>query len=100
MTLNLEELALSVDEAEWNYLRAHLNRGGLILINDSLNLVETAMIVASNNTASLEEWINSGKICKPSENQIKTWDKDPQKKFTMIIVSPYVPIQKRLLNFH
>jgi len=62
MTLNLEELALSVDEAEWNYLRAHLNRGGLILINDSLNLVETAMIVASNNTSSLEEWINMGKI--------------------------------------
>ena len=96
MMPNQEELALSVDEVEWSCLRAHLQRGGLILIDDSLDLVETAAIMARNDTAVIEKLINTGKICKPSENQIHTWDCDTLKKFTMLIVSPYVLIQERL----
>ncbi|MFH1026896.1 MAG: DUF2288 family protein, partial [Pseudomonadota bacterium] len=35
-----EDLALSIDEAEWSSLRAHLERGGLILVDDSLDLAD------------------------------------------------------------
>jgi hypothetical protein len=100
MTLNREDLALSVDEAEWSCLRAHLKRGGLILVDDTLDLLDTAVKVASNDTAPIEEWISSGKIGKPSETQIHTWDNDSQKKFSMLIISPYVLIQERLPTFH
>src|SRR5512133_1002345 len=98
MISNQDELALSVDEIEWSCLRAHLLRGGLILIEDSLNLVETAATMARNDTATIEKLITMGKICKPSENQIQTWDCDKLKKFNMLIVSPYVLIQERLLT--
>lgn len=100
MKLNREELALSVDEVEWNFLRAHLERGGLILVDDTLNLVETALKVASDETTPIEEWITSGKICKPSEKQIQAWNEDSQKRFTMLIISPYVLIQERLPLCH
>lgn len=100
MTATKEELALLVDEAEWSWLRAHLERGGLILVDDTLDLVDTAIRVASDDTALIEEWINLGKIGKPSENQILAWDSDKQKKFSMLIISPYVLIQERLPTFH
>jgi|SRR6185369_6253652 len=100
MTATREELALLVDEAQWSWLRAHLERGGLILVDDSLDLVDTAIKVASDDTGHIEEWINLGKIGKPSENQIHTWDKDHQKKFSILIISPYVLIQERLPTFH
>lgn len=98
MTPNREELALSVDEVEWSCLRAHLQRGGLILIAETLDLVEVAIKVAGNETDPIEEWIVTGKISKPSETQIQTWNEDTFKKFTMLIVSPYVLIQERPMN--
>lgn len=100
MTQTREELALSVDEAEWGWLRAHLERGGLILVDDTLNLVEAALKVASDDTAPIEEWIIAGKIGKPSESQIQSWNEETQKKFAMLIISPYVLIQERLPTYH
>ena len=100
MTPNREVLALSVDEAEWNYLRAHLERGGLILVDDDLDLVDAAVKVASDDTGPIEKWISAGKIGKPSETQIHAWDENRQKKFAMLIISPYVLIQERLPTFH
>ncbi len=100
MTPNREELALSIDEAEWSMLRAHLERGGLILIDDTLDLVDTAVHVSNDDITPIEEWIRAGKIGKPSENQIHIWNEDSQKRFSMLIVSPYVLIQERLPTFH
>jgi len=37
---------------------------------------------------------------KPTETQIGHWNEDKQKKFAMLIVSPYVLIQERLPTFH
>jgi hypothetical protein len=100
MTPNREELALLVDEAEWDLLRAHLERGGLILVDDTLDLVETALNVANDDITPIEKWVSAGKIGKPTESQICTWNEDKQKKFSMLIISPYVLIQERLPTFH
>lgn len=95
-----EELALAIDEAEWSWLRAHLGRGGLILVDDSLDLAEAAHKVAGDQTDVIEQWVNSGKIGKPSESQMKQWDSENHKKFAMLIVSPYVLIQEKTLTYH
>ena len=100
MIPNRAELSLSVDEAAWSLLRAHLERGGLILVDDTLDLVDAAVKVASDDNATIKEWINAGKIGKPSGTQIHSWDEDTQKKFAMLIVSPYVLIQERLPTIH
>lgn len=100
MIPNKEELALSVDEAHWSWLRAHLERGGLILVDNAVDLVEAAVKVANDDTGPIEEWISKGKIGKPTESQIQAWDADEKKKFSMLIISPYVLIQERLPTFH
>jgi hypothetical protein len=100
MSSTKEELALTIDETEWSWLRAHLNRGGLILVGDTLDLAEAAFKVAADDVAVIEQWVRDGKIGKPSETQILHWNEDKQKKFSMLIISPYVLIQERLPTFH
>lgn len=100
MNATKEDLALTIDETEWSWLRAHLERGGLILVNDSLDLAEAGLRVAADDVAVIEQWISAGKLGKPTESQILHWNEEKQKKFAMLIVSPYVLIQERLPTFH
>ena len=58
------------------------------------------MKVAADDTAAIEQWIIDGKLGKPSESQINNWNEQKQKKFAMLIISPYVLIQERLPTFH
>ncbi len=91
-----EELACSVDEAEWGWLRAHLERGGLIVVARNLDLVEAGLKIAADDSAAVRGWIAGGLLTKPSQEQIASWDLDRGRKFKVLIVSPYVLIQERL----
>ncbi|HBA70771.1 MAG: hypothetical protein A2X82_10690 [Geobacteraceae bacterium GWC2_55_20] len=95
-----EDLALSIDEAEWSSLRAHLERGGLILVDDSLDLADTALKVASDDIDIIQHLVETGMIGKPSEAKIRSWDDNKMKKFSMLIVSPYVLFQEKVPTFH
>jgi hypothetical protein len=95
-----EELAATIDMAEWGWLRAHLERGGLILVSVDMDLAETGRRIASDDTAVVSSWIASGKIGKPSAVQISQWDEEKGKRFQMLIVSPYVLIQEARSTIH
>jgi hypothetical protein len=100
MIPNKEELAMRIDEAEWSWLRAHLERGGVILVDDNIDLADAALRVAEDDAETIEQWITSGRIGKPSESQIHAWDTDKHKKFAMLIISPYVLIQEKSPTYH
>ncbi|RII30890.1 MAG: DUF2288 domain-containing protein [Geobacter sp.] len=100
MSTKKEDLMLSIDEAEWGWLKSHLVRGGLILVEDDLDLADAAMKVSGDDADAIEQWILSGRISKPSEAQIHKWDEDQHKKFSMLIVSPFVLIQEKTPIFH
>lgn len=95
-----EELSLAIDEAEWSWLHPHLERGGLILVSDSIDLSEAALMIANDKTEIINEWVNAGKIGKPSQAQVNHWNEEKRKKFSMLIVSPFVLIQEKLPTFH
>ncbi len=95
-----EELALTIDEAEWSCLRAHLNRGGLILVDDALDLAETAHMVAADEIKTITELVERGMLGKPSDSKIRRWEEEREKKFAMLIVSPYVLFQEKMPTFH
>lgn len=89
-----EELTQQIDVAEWGWLRAHLERGGLIMVSPDLDLVETALVLAANETDKVQAWIDAGKLAKPSITQIQNWDQDQGKRFKTLIVSPFVLVQE------
>lgn len=90
-----EELALAIDEASWDLLRAHLERGGLIVAARDLDLVEAAQKIAEDDAATVGAWIREGRLTKPSAEQVAVWDVDRARLFNMLIVSPYVLMQEK-----
>lgn len=94
------EMALSIGEAEWSWLKPHLERGGVILVDDSLDLVDTALKMAADDADVIQRFVADGKIGKPSLAQLKRWDAELHKRFAILIVSPYVLIQERMPLYH
>ena len=89
-----EELALNIDEAKWQLLKPHLERGSLVTVAASLDLAETGERIALDDSACIAAFINAGKIGKPTAEEIEEWDGEPEKKFLVLIISPYVLIQE------
>lgn len=94
MTVAKEELATKVDIADWLSLRAHLERGGVIIVNALLELAEVGSALAVDDVKTVERWLSSGLLTKPSLEQIQAWDAEKGKTFNCLIISPYVLIQE------
>nr|WP_246551610.1 DUF2288 domain-containing protein [Geobacter hydrogenophilus] len=88
-------MALQVDVAEWNWLRAHLERGGLIVVAPELEIAEVGERIARDDTVTVGAWIESGKLSKPSDSQIAIWDADKAARFSTLIISPYVLMKEQ-----
>jgi hypothetical protein len=94
MTTSKEELAAKVDVADWLCLRAHLERGGVILVDPLLELADVGAALAADDVKTVERWLSSALLTKPGIEQIREWDADQGKTFSCLIVSPYVLIQE------
>jgi hypothetical protein len=89
-----ENLAISVDEAEWAWLRGHMEQGGLIVVGPTLDLVDAGLGIALDDAAAVEGWIREKRLTKPSAEQVAAWDRQKGKRFLMLIVSPFVLIKE------
>jgi hypothetical protein len=94
VAVSQQELAGKIDVAEWFMLRAHLERGGLVVVDALLDLAEVGAGVAADDVKAIERWILSGLIGKPTAKQIESWDAEKGKRFLCLIVSPYVLVQE------
>jgi hypothetical protein len=94
MTDLKQELAAKIDVADWHILRAHLERGGLIVVDGMLDLAEVGVGVAADDVPAIERWLLSGLLGKPTAQQIERWDEEKGKRLLCLIVSPYVLVQE------
>lgn len=94
MTVCKEELATKVDLADWLSLRAHLERGGVVVVDPLLELAEVGAALAADDVKTVERWLSSALLSKPGIEQIRKWDADQGKSFNCLIISPYVLIQE------
>ncbi|MBJ7900536.1 MAG: DUF2288 family protein [Cyanobacteria bacterium RI_101] len=83
------ELALT----EWESLRPHAQRDGLIVVEPRLDLVEAGAAIAADLTETVQDWISAGLIRKPSAAELGQWNQDGARSFQTLIVQPYVLIQ-------
>lgn len=87
-------LANEVHRVDWKTLAAHAKRGGLVLVDTALDLVEVAVAVANDDSASVEAWMSAHQLAKPTEAQVASWEGDTEDRFTVVIVQPYVLAQR------
>lgn len=94
MIKSIDELARTIDVAPWDLLRAHLERGGIIVVSSDLNLAEVAFEIAGDNKELVERWLANSLLSKPDIEQITKWDNNKQKLFSILVISPFVLAQE------
>lgn len=89
-----ETLEKDVADISWQDLQPHAKRDAIIVIQDNLELPEVAAAIAEDNTASVQGWISTQAIAKPSAEQLTTWNQTPEKQFIALIVQPFVVVKE------
>lgn len=87
-------LTNEVHRVDWKPLAAHAKRGGLVLVDTGLDLVDVAVAVASDDSPRVQQWMAAGQLLKPTRDQVTAWQDDPADRFTIVIVQPYVLAQR------
>ncbi len=85
-----EPLESTLGHAEWSILRPHSQRGALFVVSPPLSVLEAARAVAQDDTARVSKWLSSGRLARPSLEQLQAWDATPSRTFESIVVAPYV----------
>lgn len=88
-----ESFKRDLGEVCWRELRIHMQRDAIILVGPDLDLIETAVAVAEDDKAQVEQWISAGQIGKPEKDSLDSWESDLDKPFRMLIVQPFILIQ-------
>ncbi|MDP1534770.1 MAG: DUF2288 domain-containing protein [Rubrivivax sp.] len=86
--LNLETAQLA-----WPELERHFARGSLIKVASGTDLVDTALHVAENNAATVQEWLANGRIARAELRDAEDWHAR-QPMFWAVVVAPWVLVQE------
>jgi hypothetical protein len=84
----------SLDQAQWEWIAPHNERQAVIVVSQDLNLIEVGLCIAQDDATAVQDWIKRELLNKPTPTQIRTWEQNPGKRFTTLIVQPYVLIQE------
>ena len=89
-----EKLNKDIADISWQELLPHARRDAVIIVKSELDLSEVAVAIAQDNTSSVQNWIASQSVAKPTADQLSQWNDNPQKQFTALIVQPFVVVKE------
>lgn len=87
-------LVAALDVARWDWLRPHAQREGVIMVTAAMDLVEVGMAIATDNTASVQRWIDEQAVYKPTQQQLSAWNQTSDLEFEALIVAPFVLLKE------
>ncbi len=87
-----DQLAQDLAEIEWNLLIPHVQRDAVIVVSKSLNFLDVAVAIASDDTTLVQQWIKQQLIHKPTVDELSTWNIYPEQKFQALIVQPFIVV--------
>ena len=89
-----ERLNRDIADISWQELLPHAKRDAVIIVKSELDLSEVAVAIAQDNTSSVQNWIATQSVAKPTADQLSRWNDNPQKQFTALIVQPFVVVKE------
>lgn len=93
-----DKLTSEVLETNWSPLAEHFARGAVYYLEPELDIVEAAQAMATDNVSTIKKWLDSGLMYTPTPDQATQFAENPEQKFAMLIIEPYVLIQKKGLS--
>jgi hypothetical protein len=89
------KLNLETAQLQWSELERHFARGDVIKVAPGMDLVDTALHVAENNVATVQEWLANGRIARAELADAEDWHaRLPM--FWAVVVAPWVLVQEVL----
>jgi hypothetical protein len=88
--LNLETAQLA-----WPELERHFARGDVIKVAVGVDLIDAALHIAENNTATVEAWLADRRIARAELADAEDWHAR-QPMFWAVVVAPWVLVQEVL----
>ena len=76
----------------WHDLQRHYARGAVVQVSAGLDLVEVAVQLGLDNTASFQAWIDAGDVAGVSEEQALAWYESNQELWA-VVAAPWVLVQ-------
>jgi hypothetical protein len=86
------ELKSMIGPVRWDWLKPHVQRDAVVVVNPHLDLATVGVAIATDNTQAVAHWINEQLLLKPNAEELAIWSSD-NKRFTSLIVQPYVLVQ-------
>lgn len=90
-----DELLAKLGVVLWSDLQAHAKRDALIVVTGALDILDAGVALAQNDAARVQQWIQSGRLTKPTAAEIELWSIDSAARFDALIVAPFVLIRPR-----
>ncbi len=88
------EIAETKGDVFWTDLTAHVARDAVIIVDVQLDLVDVGVALATNDTTAVDAWIQSGKLQKPSKDDLSRWSIMTNLTFASVVVQPFVLIHR------
>lgn len=88
------QLAETLDEAELDWLKPHIQRDVVVVVHPQLDLLDVGIAIARDDALTVQHWISEQLIHKPSSHQLADWNSNQAKRFQALIVQPYVLVQE------
>ena len=77
----------------WPELERHFARGVVVTVAPELDLIDVAVAMANDDTATVAPWMQSGQMARPNAEQVQQWAAC-QPLFWAVVVAPWVLIQE------
>jgi hypothetical protein len=87
-------LAEQIHRVDWQPLAPHAKRGGLVIVDPQLDLLEVAVAVAQDHGEQVQRWMAAQQLGRPTAAQTEAWRDEFGERFTVVIVQPYVLAQR------
>ncbi|MEA5462676.1 DUF2288 domain-containing protein [Leptothoe sp. PORK10 BA2] len=90
-----QELANMVGPTQWDWLKPHIARDVVVLVDPQLDLIEVGIALTHDNVQLVQRWIGEQLMTKPTKEQLQTWGVvGPSSQLQSLIVQPYVLVQE------
>lgn len=89
-----EQLTEILDEAELEWLKPHIQKDAVIIVDTELDILDVGVAIASDNMQSVQHWIGEQLLIKPSTEILDRWNNQPDRRFQAIIIQPYILVKE------
>lgn len=86
---------LNLDTARlgWPELERHFARGDVLKVAPGADLVDAALHLAENDTATVRDWLDAGTLGRAESADAERWHAR-QSTFWAVVVAPFVLVQE------